>query len=507
MRTVLTILLIYVLSSSVYAHVGSPDVYFEGDAGPYHLSVTVRMPTVIPGVAEIEVRSASGDVQSIQVVPLRLTGPGSNLPPIPDLAQRSVHDPEFFVSNLWLMEFGALQVRIQADGAKGKGVFAVPVPSFARQSLPMDGFLRGMLGFFLLFLTVGLVLITGAVVRESSVPPGETPQPSRARRAQIVMLIVTFVVGVIVWGSSHWWRAEASSYRHNVDWFKPPLAGTTLQNGNRLVIHAIGRDPQWAEQVKMEEVISDHGHLMHLFLIRAPEMDHMWHLHPERIAGGAFAESLPAMPAGQYQVFADVVDKTGYPWTLVGKIQLPQINGQAPAGDDSGWSGAGLPHPGSDTDTAQLADGARMIWERSNVPLEPNVASSFKFRVEEKDGTPARNLEPYMGMAAHAEVVASDLSVFAHIHPAGSVSMAALALAQGGLKGGAGSEMSMPMPMSEQTSMAKTSGPLPAEFSFPYGFPHPGDYRIFVQVKRGGKIETAAFDAHVQHNGASLNPP
>ena len=39
------------------AHVGSPDVFFEGSAGPYRLFVTVRMPQVIPGVAEIEVRS------------------------------------------------------------------------------------------------------------------------------------------------------------------------------------------------------------------------------------------------------------------------------------------------------------------------------------------------------------------------------------------------------------------------------------------------------------------
>jgi len=95
-------------------------------------------------------------------------------------------------------------------------------------------------------------------------------------------------------------------------------------------------------------------------------------------------------------------------------------------------------------------------------------------------------------MAAHAEVVSSDLTVFAHIHPAGSVSMAALELAQGGLPGAGRSGMSMPMPV------ASTSSPLPAEFSFPYGFPRPGEYRIFVQVKRAGKVETAAFDAEVQ---------
>jgi hypothetical protein len=204
------------------------------------------------------------------------------------------------------------------------------------------------------------------------------------------------------------------------------------------------------------------------------------------------------MPPGQYQVFADVVDKNGYPWTLVGKTELPQITGAAPTGDDSGWSGAGLPQAGANTTEAQLADGGRMIWERGSAPLKANTPASFKFRVEEKDGTPARNLEPYMGMAAHAAVVASDLSVFAHIHPAGSVSMAALELAQAGMKSASGSEMSMPMPMAQQSSTGKPSAALPAEFSFPYGFPHPGDYRIFVQVKRGGQVETAAFDAHVQ---------
>ena len=107
----------------VLAHVGSPDVFYEGDAGPYHLFVTVRMPQVIPGVAEIQVRCESGGVNSVQIVPLRLSGLGSNFPPTPDLAKVSKDDPQFFTGNLWLMESGALQVRVMVDGAKAKANF------------------------------------------------------------------------------------------------------------------------------------------------------------------------------------------------------------------------------------------------------------------------------------------------------------------------------------------------------------------------------------------------
>ena len=45
------------LAAPLPAHVGSPDIFFEGSAGPYKLLVTIRPPQVIPGIAEIEIRS------------------------------------------------------------------------------------------------------------------------------------------------------------------------------------------------------------------------------------------------------------------------------------------------------------------------------------------------------------------------------------------------------------------------------------------------------------------
>jgi len=494
-RRMLGILIpILVTALSVSAHVGSSDVFFEGDAGPYHIYVTVRVPQVIPGIAEIQVRSASNDVRRIEIVPMRLSGAGSNFPPTPDVAERSKQDAQFFTGSLWLMESGALKVRVSVEGSKGKGELAVPVPAFAQRTLPMDRSLGGLLGFLMVFLAVGLVFIAGAASREGNLEPGETPTPAKTRRARMVMAITALVVLGILFLGKAWWGAEATNYKRGVNFFKPPEAETRLEDRNRLVISAKGQDPEWSKEVEMKDVIPDHHHLMHLFLIRTPGMDGMWHLHPERAEGGAFVEDLPNMPAGHYQVFADIVDKAGFPWTLVGQIDLPEISGKALAGDDSIWTGAPLAVEANHASVAQLAGGGRIVWERGSGPLAANAAMVFKFKVEDKEGNPAKDLEPYMGMAGHAEFVSSDMSVFAHIHPAGSASMAALELANGGRSDGTAMIASVGPGM----TMPKDTSSMPPEVGFPYGFPKTGEYRIFVQIKRAGQVETGVFDVHVQ---------
>jgi hypothetical protein len=95
-------------------------------------------------------------------------------------------------------------------------------------------------------------------------------------------------------------------------------------------------------------------------------------------------------------------------------------------------------------------------------------------------------------MAGHALFIKDDRSVFAHIHPTGSVSMATLAIIAGDGAGAAAD------PHAAHRSMAMATTPLPPEISFPYACPTPGRYRVVVQFKRGATIHTAFFAAQVE---------
>jgi hypothetical protein len=482
-------------AASAWAHVGSPDVFYEGQAGPYHLLVTIRTPSVIPGVAEIEVRSAANDVDVVHIVPTPLTGPGAKFAPVPDLAQRAKDDPQFFTGSLWMMTSGSWQVRVTAEGAKGKGDLSVPVPALSSSTKSMQapvGILLAALGLLLL---AGAVSIVGAGVREGQLEPGVEPNPQRVRRARFVMAATAVFVLALAALGGLWWKSEASEYDRHI--FKPLQMSATLENGDRLMLHLT--DPGWARWRKVDDLVPDHNHLMHLYAISLPDMDKVWHLHPDRVEAGLFAKDLPPMPAGRYALYGDIVHADGLPETLVTEVTLPAVQGKPLQGDDAAGAGSPISQADFNRTTAQLADGSRMIWEREPGPLHARRAMYFRFRLEDADGKPARDVELYMGMPGHAAFVGSDRSVFAHVHPSGSVPMASLSLTQNAGDGGSAMAAMAAMPGMAGMDHSGMMQALPPEVSFPYGFPKPGDYRIYVQVKRGGRVETGIFDAHVEN--------
>jgi hypothetical protein len=266
----------------------------------------------------------------------------------------------------------------------------------------------------------------------------------------------------------------------------------SLAGGNQLQLK-LGHS-SWHEErteLQLTKIVPDHGHLMHLFLIRMPGMDYFAHLHPNETPAGDFAQPLPPVPAGDYAVFADIVRESGFPDTATGRITLPAIPANpatAANPDDSEIATPALAAAASSQATAALADSAHIRWLTEAPALRATRPVLLRFRVEDPTGQPVSDLQPYMGMAAHLVIVRRDLAVFAHVHPAGSVPMAALML------------LHENSPARDSGSMAGMhhEAPIPAEITFPYGFPQPGDYRLFVQIKRANQIETGVFDTTVQ---------
>jgi len=494
-------ILLVMVTPLALAHVGSPDVYFEGAAGPYRLLVTINPPAMVPGIAQVEVRVTSGTVASISVAPVYVNGKDQGLPPASDILEPSVADPQWFTGKVWLMESGSWEVRFAVAGTQGLGKMAVPVPVFARRTLPMEKALGALLLGLMLFLSVGIISIAGAAAREGGLAPAVIPSPRHRRLGRIAMLLAAGLVVTILTLGNWWWNVQAADLKHTMIYSIPPLGVSLdrLHNEADLLTLRIQED-FWhktrANQWSMS-LIPDHGHLMHVFLLRVPAMDRFYHLHPEQTSDGSFTMRLPAIPAGKYKIFADIVRGTGFPETLVSEIDLPEVKGEPLSGDDSRAVASGFEPSGQTVHVAELSDGGRMVWEQDGNALKAGPATWLRFRVEDAQHQPVNDLEPYMGMAGHAEFVRSDLSVFAHIHPAGSVPMASLVIVEKDF-GLPSDDNSMVHHSMEPSSMhPRPVDSLPAEVSFPYGFPQPGDYRLFVQVKRHGQVETGVFDVHV----------
>ncbi len=144
------------------AHVGSPDVFFQGKAGPYPLLVAIRPPDVIPGVARIEVRVEAADVDEVDLTPTPMTGIAATHPPIADVARRAVGDPQYFEGSLWLMSSGSWEVHIRVQGKSGSGELPVPVPAVALKMKPMGKGVSAFLFGMMLFLSAGMVAIVRA---------------------------------------------------------------------------------------------------------------------------------------------------------------------------------------------------------------------------------------------------------------------------------------------------------------------------------------------------------
>ncbi len=312
---------LFLFAMRASAHVGSPDVYADAQAGPYRLSIVIRPPLVIPGVADIEVRAQTEGINRITVTPVPLTGEAATHPPVPDAMQQVSSDNHFYVGHLWIMATGSWQIHFAVSGTQGEQVVSIPLPATALATRTMQRGLGAFLAALGLLLVVGMIGIVGAAAREAKLPAGAVVPQSNRRGARIAMAVAAAVLVTGIFLGNAWWKSEAASYSAYI--YKPLQMKAALQGPALLNLKL--SDPGWLAQRNLDDFIPDHDHLMHLYVIRWPQMDAVYHLHPQASGANEFQLGLPSMPAGDYRLFADVVHKSGFPETIQGSISVPAI--------------------------------------------------------------------------------------------------------------------------------------------------------------------------------------
>ncbi len=494
------------------AHIGSSDVFFEGKVGDWPTHITIRMPTVVPGRAEIIAQVQSAGPVTVSYTPIAGGTAIRNAPP----AERALPvwgETNVFTGDLWLMTFGAYSIEVKIHGTSGEGTVQIPVNSTATAQLPLPPWMGAVLLALGLILCVGAMAIVGACAGESTLPVGLNEQPNRRRYwIGAVITAVVLILGLV--GGNRWWQAEENNFRAHLrsgGW--PDLATEVRMEGSQRILQLTIGKGSFSPKNRLALAL-DHGKLLHLFLVGLPGHQAFAHIHPVRKGNTVFEVALPPLPEGDYELYCDMTLGTGLSSTATNVIFLPAMaTNQISSGTnylevdpDDSWatdsSVAVREQVGGET-VCRLPDGTSVVW-KAHPALQARQDAGLNFEVRDADGKPA-DLQPYMGMMSHAVVLRSDGGVFAHLHPTGNYSMAAQMVFDAKLAKETGTtNMDGMMRMPDGTIMRASAMGSPngggdsSSITLPYEFPTTGDYRVWVQIKSGGEIKTAIFDATVK---------
>jgi hypothetical protein len=228
------------------------------------------------------------------------------------------------------------------------------------------------------------------------------------------------------------------------DGFTLELGQSELPVGEptELSFRVLGEDGQAVRDFQVE-----HDRRMHLILVRR-DMVGFQHLHPRMSENGTWSTRTTIPENGAYRVFADF-NHRGESETLGADVT---VGGTTEPVE--------LPDPSSTTTTA----GGYEV-ELAGDDSRAGVESELAFAVT-RDGEPVQ-VEPYLGADGHLVALREGDLAFLHVHPVGS-------------EGHGGDP----------------PGNVDA-VRFMTEFPSEANYRLFLQFKHDGEVETAEFTREV----------
>ena len=502
------------------AHVGSPNVFFDGQVGPYRMRVTIRPPAVLPGTAQIDVRVQGATNITLQAA---LWDAGTNGAPHPIAATAVAGDPGLFNGIVWLFFGGSYSLHAYVQGNQGEATAIVPFNAAALRQPIMSASLAALLVVLGLLLFAGAISFVVVAARESVLEQGVRPGQRERARACYLALFSTILLVAAIWCGQTRWHKMAREFSANA-LYKPTPVSATVRSSGDLRILELSPSAETSLLSSWDTLVADHSKLMHLFLLREPDLNAFAHLHPVRRSPQRFESILPTLPSGKYRLYGEITHENGLSETLTANIALPEPLSRPPqmaassnilnevfcqspttistdsaeplaldADDSWHWGANAMNSTLPDSRECRLMGGLKMILINPGEFIE-NRETLLRLSVLMPDGTPAL-LQPYMGMAGHCVVYLSDGTVFTHLHPVGTISMAAQQLF---IRRNTVSLPNTGFRATNNISSAQTFSNLSNEVTFPYAFPRAGTYRLWVQVRSNGRVLTSTFHLRVK---------
>jgi|GEM_PF-5754256 len=490
--------ILIILCSIGFSHVGNPSIIYEGNAGEYPIRVVIRPPGVVPGLALIYVQSLDGKISTVKTQPMKWDAGVDGSPP-QDIAKQMFNQPDKFNSELWLMDFGSYSINIEVEGDNSIANIVVPVMSIATKRSEMNLIMKSILIFLMLLLLFGFVTIIGVSVEESTLSPGKTPDKNKKREANLAMIITFFIcISIIIIGKK-WWEGIADLYYSNL--FKPMETTTQIKSFEQYqILNLEITDNMWKSGV-YPPIVPDHGKLIHTYMIKE-DLSVFSHVHPilNKQSSDKFDLTLPGnLPMGKYFIYSDVTHETGYNQTLLDTINISNV--ETPLIDY-------LPKVDPDNSIKltpfnseflhskfEFDDGSHLIWKEYQTQIQMGFID-MNFTLLDENNKPLI-LEPYIEMGGHGIIYKKDGTQFIHIHPTGNFSMASQEVLFELKEGIEVNPQDLFCTFGYRSEDGKLVENLvkDGKVTFPpFEFLEAGEYRIWIQVKNDGNVKTGIFD-------------
>jgi hypothetical protein len=200
------------------------------------------------------------------------------------------------------------------------------------------------------------------------------------------------------------------------------------------------REPDTSAIVENLQVV--HEKSFHLFII-SRDLRFFDHVHPERRDDGSY-ELRQVLPAGEYMLIADFLPVGG----TSQMVQRAIVSGRPALASVAAATGGEMVR-------TLTADGLNVTLEAGPMVAGKEVLLTFSV-TDARTGIPVTDLQPYLGAPAHMLIVRADLGDAIHAHP----------------------------------EEGATGGPT---VSFHPLVPAAGDYKLWIQFQRAGRVVTVPF--------------